>query len=353
MVAFEVAAAFEKAERTEEAQQWYKTAHERFRRAEWKKKAVEALARLGVSMPAEAPETPEAGSSPAVSRHLETPFTAILSQEPPMATPAGWLARDWREQPGTEETAVPGDVKTADPVEVPSPSRMNAAPSTGPAPSGRKRRTRGRRGGHGRQKKGPPERNASAAPVRAASPPSAARSTIPENKFVMEAEEAEVVPPIVERPEAERTFLPRSGPPARPRLADPGVSSRLVHLEALLRRLIAATPHPLTKAEEAPVGPGVFVLSDADLVSCYYVESCRTLRIAIGNLLKGRTSRSSRDKGDSALRANLAEHLGISEAKVSQYLKQHCVIRWLQMDDEAIHLAHLAMAVLRPPLNAE
>jgi predicted transcriptional regulator len=53
------------------------------------------------------------------------------------------------------------------------------------------------------------------------------------------------------------------------------------------------------------------------------------------------------------VRSRLAEHLGISDAKVSQYLKQHCLVRWLQLDEEAPHLAHFAIAVLKPPLNAE
>ena len=77
------------------------------------------------------------------------------------------------------------------------------------------------------------------------------------------------------------------------------------------------------------------------------------MRIAIGNVMKGKGARASGGKGESPMRAQLAEHLDVREAKVSQYLKQHCVVRWLQLDEEASHLAHLAIAILRPPLNAE
>jgi hypothetical protein len=34
-------------------------------------------------------------------------------------------------------------------------------------------------------------------------------------------------------------------------------------------------------------------------------------------------------------------------------LKKHCVVRWIQLDDEASNLAHFAIGVLRTPLNAE
>jgi hypothetical protein len=34
-------------------------------------------------------------------------------------------------------------------------------------------------------------------------------------------------------------------------------------------------------------------------------------------------------------------------------LKDHCVVRWIQLDDDAPHLAHFAIGVLRTPLNAD
>ena len=51
MVAWELGAVAEKAERNEDAVKWYTIAAERFRRADWKKKAEEALARLGAPIP--------------------------------------------------------------------------------------------------------------------------------------------------------------------------------------------------------------------------------------------------------------------------------------------------------------
>jgi hypothetical protein len=36
---------------------------------------------------------------------------------------------------------------------------------------------------------------------------------------------------------------------------------------------------------------------------------------------------------------------------VSSYLKEHCAVRWLQLDEGASHLAHFAIAVLRPVVN--
>jgi len=61
--------------------------------------------------------------------------------------------------------------------------------------------------------------------------------------------------------------------------------------------------------------PGVFVLTDSDLTSYYYVEACQTLRIAIANLLRG----SSR-RGVESIKPRLAEHLGIPEPRVAKYL---------------------------------
>ena len=56
---------------------------------------------------------------------------------------------------------------------------------------------------------------------------------------------------------------------------------------------------------------------------------------------------------DTGLKAKLAEYLGINEAKVSQYMKDHCVLRWIQLDDDAPLLAHFAIGVLRTPLNLD
>ncbi len=129
----------------------------------------------------------------------------------------------------------------------------------------------------------------------------------------------------------------------RGRAGDPGMASRLAHLEAQLRRMLAATPFALDESDSAPAGPGVFVLSESDQTTYYYVEACRTLRIALGQIARAR--------GSGGVRGQRAEHLGISESKVSKYLKDHCVVRWLQLDEDSSRLAHFAIAVLRPALN--
>jgi hypothetical protein len=110
--------------------------------------------------------------------------------------------------------------------------------------------------------------------------------------------------------------------------------------------MLASPPSSLDDADKAPAGPGVFVLSDSELHDNYYVEACQTLRIGIGNLV-----RSGRTRNGDNIRGLLAEHLGITEPKVAKYLKDHCAIRWVQLDEEAQLLAHFAIAMLRPALN--
>ena len=136
------------------------------------------------------------------------------------------------------------------------------------------------------------------------------------------------------------------GPSPKGRYGDPGLSSRITLLEMQFRRLLACPPAKLNEADRAPAGPGVFVLTDSDLTTYYYVEACQTLRIAVGNLIRGGNRR-----GADAIKPQLAEHLGIPEAKVAKYLADHCVVRWLQLDEGASNFAHFSIAVLRPILN--
>ncbi|MFZ0739934.1 MAG: hypothetical protein WAM96_22765, partial [Candidatus Acidiferrales bacterium] len=86
MVAFELAAFEEKAGRSDEAIRWYTTAFERFRRADWKKRAEESLTRLGAPVPAtrEATPSPEASSSQgSLPYHVAASGEIIESAEPP------------------------------------------------------------------------------------------------------------------------------------------------------------------------------------------------------------------------------------------------------------------------------
>ena len=134
---------------------------------------------------------------------------------------------------------------------------------------------------------------------------------------------------------------------ARVRSGDPALSSRMAQLESQLRRLLACSIHTLDQADEAPAGPGVFLITDSDQTTYYYAEACQTLRVGIANML--RSGRGSREGAN--VKERLAEHLGINEARVGKYLKEHCGVRWLQLDEGAPLLAHFAVAVLRPISN--
>jgi hypothetical protein len=320
MVAWEMAVIEEKAGRMEEAVRWHTIAAERFRRSDWKKKAEEALVRLGAPVPVARPDSGRKSGEPepqSVDAQLS------LEAEPSSSSTASEPSESHAE-PATEQSAADG-----------------VQPATGP-----RRRRRGRRGGRGRRRSG-----------------AAASPGLPAQTFVESARPKETA---VERP-PERRPEPQADAPAAARrkeieapaatmervahgrAGEPAIASRLAHLESLLRRLTSGPLHALDEADDAPAGPGVFLLSDSDLINSYYVEDCKTLRVALGHLLRG--GRGAQREG--SVRTRLSQHLGISETKVSQYLKQHCVIRWLQLDEEAPHLAHFATAVLRPPLNFE
>jgi hypothetical protein len=340
MVAWELGAIEEKAGRTDETVKWYTIAAQRFRRADWKKKAEEALARLGVALPL----ADAAANSAASEQHVnetaeeETHFEA----QPVAATPA--LGEIIEDETGAEIF----------------PQQPAASESGDGA---KKKRRRGRRGGRGRRRKG-----AAAAPslptqafaepstppapvreVRASSVRTAEPERRPERSERREPQRIERVEPAVPQLPSERSAHGRAG--------DPALASRMAHLESMLRRLLSSPLHRVDQLEEAPAGPGVFLLSDSDQVTSYYIESCQTLRIGLGNLVRGGRSRTSsrvgRNVSEGDLKEKLAEHLGINESKVSQYMKDHCVVRWIQLDDDAPHLAHFAVGVLRTPLNID
>lgn len=317
MVAFELARYLETSGQNPDAAKWYATAAERFRRADWKTKAQEAAVRLGAEVAAvTSPEhAEESGLTPAPASLVEA---AVPLEE---------------SAPVSEDMGPPAEIIS------------DTSPNPSPQPGDRRRRHRGRRGGRNRRKNG--------ARAEAASPTVPATETAPEHPQSLrsDSQEAEPRPPKVTHGRA----IPRrpvesaaeaAEPSPRGRSGDPGLSSRLSLLEMQLRRLLNCAPAKLSEADHAPVGPGVFVLTDSDLTSYYYVEACQTLRIAIGNLLRGGARR-----GTESIKPRLAEHLGIPESRVAKYLADHCVVRWLQLDEGASFFAHFVIAVIRPSLN--
>src|SRR5580704_1143079 len=363
MVAWELALIQEKADIKDDAVKWYTIAAERFRRAEWKKKAEEALTRLGAVLPIANDMAMNAEGSAQEPRFNSFPDAA--TDEPASSNLA----------PG--EISESADVAhTAEPAEAEVSSTV--APEAGEAE--KKKRRRGRRGGRGRRRKGAPV--ASGLPSQAFADATTPQSALPKQwrppapqrhqsprAPSQQAESFERAPiHSAPPPTAVESFEPSRSEQAAPmlpsertahgRAGDPALASRMSHLESMLRRLVASPLHRLD-TEEAPAGPGVFLLSDSDQITSYYVESCQTLRVGVGNLARGlrgsaaKPVRGTRASFDSGLKSKLAEHLGITVAKVSQYLKDHCVVRWIQLDDDAPHLAHFAIGVLRTPLNLD
>jgi hypothetical protein len=343
MVAFELAKHFEAAGLNADASKWYATAAERFRRADWKTKAQEAAVRLGGEAPAGTPVAHESvadatGSSSESDDFLLTP-PKVAAAEPELP---------FEKDPAALESmvAVSSEVRAA------SDFNGEAAKAGASTEIERKGRRRGRRGGRNRRKAGVGVgATGAAAPGGSVPERIAPRRGLPPAVFDNQ-QAAEPVPPRVVHSRA-MPSLPvepigdPGGPSVKGRYGDPGLSSRISLLEMQFRRLMSCPPVRLGEADQAPVGPGVFVLTDSDLTSYYYVEACQTLRIAVGNLLRGNSSR----RGADSIKPQLAEHLGIPEARVPKYLAEHCVVRWLQLDEGASHFAHFVIAVLRPSLN--
>jgi len=327
MVAFELGKIFETLGQNADAAKWYAAAAERFRRADWKTKAQEAAARLG--------------AAPGIaSTELPSQITEELSAPPPLVTlPEPGLTSE------ESATALESVVAVSSEVQQATENRSEETPAP-EAPV--KHRSRGRRGGRNRRR-GSGTRGAAGAKAQHG-PEEAKQSHGQSLGNIREAEEP--MPPRVVHSRAMPTLPVEpigepGGPSVKGRYGDPGLSSRISLLEMQFRRLMACTPTKLNEADHAPAGPGVFVLTDSDLTSYYYVEACQTLRIAIGNLLRGGSTR----RGVDSIKPRLAEHLGIPEARVAKYLGEHCVVRWLQLDEGASHFAHFVIAVLRPSLN--
>ena len=344
MVAFELAQIHDKAGASAEAVRWYTSAAERFRRAQWKQKAEEALTRLGAPIPG-----PLVAGTPAAPSAVEMTERPAAQMEP--------IITEFSEDQDTESTEDTDGGQQESVFEQPS-VEVGTSPQVAADPSqGRRRKRRGRRGGRGRNK-GARTTNVpvGAAPATASTPlpvpPSAfdraaethaapiARHRAPEETSHHRAQEIEPV-------RSAEPAISGSAFQMRARSGDPALSSRMVQLESQLRRMLACAVHSVDQPEEAPAGPGVFLITDTDQTTYYYVEACQTLRVGIGNLL--RSGRSSRDGAD--VKGKLAEHLGINEARVGKYLKDHCVVRWLQLDEGAPLLSHFSIAVLRPIAN--
>jgi|SRR5579859_3627453 len=357
MVAFEAAALEEKAGRTDEAVRWYTVAAERFRRADWRLKAAEALTRLGAPVP-------EAVSSSSSSSAASISDSASMAEENEVS---GNIAPPAEREPDAEagDSGEPGGSTNSEmAVEISAPATKEGA--TPARPGERHGRRRGRRGGRRHKRHG-----AAASPgaATAAAKPSEAhtampRAQVPRTQGTPHLAEAVFATPSRPAPEAEPAslaarFVPEpTGPLVERstyiRAGDPALASRFAQLESMLRRLISAPLHRVDELEEAPAGPGVFLLSDSDLMTNYYVEACQTLRIGTSQLARaGRAGRGARTEGKASLRAQMAEHLSINDTQVTAYLAKHCVVRWLQLDEDAPHLAHFAIALLRPALNVE
>lgn len=320
MVAYELARHFETAGQNGEAVKWYSTAAERFRRTDWKTKAHEALTRLG--------------AQPQVQTDLAGPLGSeeTLQLTPPPA-PIAEPTLPFEESPAEFQTAITAEEATS-PQVVPSSKTAD----------GVSRRRRGRRGGRNRRKGA-----AETASVVAPAPREPQIPTLRRQSRPVSADEAGeprfgAVGETLSLPSDAPAELGAAG---RGRHGDPGLSSRLSLLEMQFRRLLSCAPVKLDQADRAPVGPGVFLLTDSDLTSHYYVEACQTLRIAVANLFRGGSSR----RGGDSIKPRLAEHLGIAESRVAKYLGEHCVVRWLQLDEGASYFAHFLIAILRPSLN--
>ena len=314
MVAFELAKFFETAGQNLEAAKWYSTAAERFRRADWKTKAQEAAVRLGGA------GMPEGSTPVSEDSHLAMPVVPIPEPGAPFEQTATAFEEIVAPEAETSESESPAD------------KAAKSAPRTS--------RRRGRRGGRNRRKAGTStvQPIAAGSPVQEQAPPSVDEA--PEPHFGRGTESR--------TPRRVSSDIATEAPAGlRGRYGDPGLSSRLSLLEMQFRRLLTCPPLQLNDADRAPVGPGVLLLSDSDLTTNYYVEACQTLRIAASSLLRSTSAR----RGSESLKPRLAEHLGIPETRVAKYLSEHCVVRYLQLDEGASHFAHFVVAVLRPALN--
>ena len=269
MVAFELAQLYEKAGATSEAVRWFTTAAERFRRPQWKQKAEEGLVRLGAPIPV----TPAAIPGVAVSETTAEPVTRLepiiaeFSEEQPNET--GQEMNEGEQESVFEQPPAAAALsRSANHRDRPGPP-----PQTSRAP-GRARAPQG--SAHAAP--------ASAAPAAPPAPPSMFDRVAEPRTFpaARPAASAEIAESRVREPEPARSYEPApagSSSSSRVRSGDPALSSRMAQLESQLRRLLACSIHSLEQADEAPAGPGVFLITDTDQTTYYYAEACQTLRV--------------------------------------------------------------------------
>lgn len=321
MVAFELGRHFEVTKDVAQALHWYLASASKFRRGDWKTKARDAVLRLGGELPPESTE--DAANLAAESTASNVP---VILPEP--AAPF-------------EQTAVAFESLTTAAEDSSDSTASSSADVSAEAKKGRRRR--GRRGGRNRRKSSASSAPASHARGSSQAVPST-RHTEPPSQDILPPRviDRRAIPrlPVEELPEASLAGI-------KSRFGDPGLASRLSLLEMQLRRLLTCPPAKLDQSALVPAGPGVFVLTDDEMTTYYYVEACDTLRVAISALARSGTSR----RGNFNLKGELASHLGISEARVTKYLNDHCVVRWLQLDEGSVNFYHFVIAILRPVLH--
>src|SRR5580692_7126595 len=151
MVSWELAAIEEKAEHTDEAIKWYTVSAERFRRADWKKKAEEALTRLGAPIPV-AGDKSASKSAEVQHEDASEPNGNTDSETAKPRLAVGEIAEE--ESDDSEES---DDASAEDSGEESSEAGAKAegaADGSAANGDGKKKRRRGRRGGRGRRRKG-------------------------------------------------------------------------------------------------------------------------------------------------------------------------------------------------------
>jgi hypothetical protein len=316
MVAFELGKFLESTQQSGEAVRWYSTAAEKFRRSDWKTKAQDAITRLGGAAPAPAEAEPSTGAS------FELSPPSLSLSEP----------RTSFEQSAVSPESVTAFSEASPDIAPERPSEAGTPSELRPRRGGKRRR--GRRGGRNRGGRASASTHSDSRPPALESSQSSTESSARSHGRSLPSLPVETAGEL-------------SRPAPKGRYGDPGLSSRITLLEMQFRRLLSCEPVKLDRADRAAAGPGVFLLTDDDMTSYYYVEACDSLRAAITQLARSGAGK----RGSFALKQHLAEHLDIPETRASKYLAEHCVVRWLQLDEGAQNFAHFAIAVLRPALN--